>query len=700
MASHSDTLVVFFGATAGANGGKLGSDEREIILLVWQIVDLHEKKVGKLHRCVVKPDALELTDQCSEDTGLTVDDLAEAEPLDKVLQQFQQSVSSEVKCLGRSSFTLCVDSPHVIRQALHPEASKKNLVLPECFFSFVDVKKEFHKCCPDASSVPKRTLASMLEYVGLPAVSEESMGEMEVSSMVQLTLHLLAEPHSKRTADVINVFLVSFPSNKMEPVDSETVIRARGLPWQSSDQDIARFFKGLSIAKGGVALCLNAQGRRNGEALVRFINSEHRDLALERHKHHMGSRYIEVYKATGEEFLKIAGGTSNEVAQFLSKENQVIIRMRGLPFTATPQDVLSFLGPESPVTDDAEGLLFVKYPDGRPTGDAFVLFSCEEYAQNALKRHKQILGKRYIELFRSTAAEVQQVLNRYMSAPLISTLPPSPIMPVPVLASPPYLPAASSSRDCVRLRGLPYTAGIEDILEFMGEHTVDIKPHGVHMVLNQQGRPSGDAFIQMKSPDKSFMVAQKCHKKTMKDRYVEVFQCSTEEMSIVLMGGTLNRSGLSPPPCKLPCLSPPTAYAAFPTPPSMLSEAALYQPPLLAAPRPHQTVAHSPAHALAYYPPQPHMYMNMNMNYTAYYPRLCTCAFLPSLCRPYFSLVAKKIRWNCLGGRGGCVSKSLTFKSNKHLIHTKLELLSMVKTCGCVAFGWKEFLVKQAMLQL
>uniref|UniRef100_A0AAX7UYL0 RRM domain-containing protein n=1 Tax=Astatotilapia calliptera TaxID=8154 RepID=A0AAX7UYL0_ASTCA len=548
MASHSDTLVVFFGATAGENGGKLGSDEREIILLVWQIVDLHEKKVGKLHKCFVKPDTLELTDQCKEETGLTVDDIVKAEPLDKVLQQFQQSVSSEVKCLGRTTYTLCVDSPLVIRQALHPEASKKNLVLPEIFFSFVDVRKEFHKCCPNAGLAQKLTLTSMLEYVGLPAVSEESIGVREVRSMVQLTLCILFylfkfSPHGV------------WCSSKTEPVDSEAVIRARGLPWQSSDQDIARFFKGLNIAKGGVALCLNAQGRRNGEALVRFINSEHRDLALERHKHHMGSRYIEVYKATGEEFLKIAGGTSNEVAQFLSKENQVIIRMRGLPFTATPQDVLAFLGPESPVTDGTEGLLFVKYPDGRPTGDAFVLFSCEEYAQNALKKHKQILGKRYIELFRSTAAEVQQVLNRYMSTPLISTLPPSPIMPVPVLTTPPFLPAASSTRDCVRLRGLPYTAGIEDILEFMGEHTVDIKPHGVHMVLNQQGRPSGDAFIQMKSPDKAFMVAQKCHKKTMKDRYVEVFQCSTEEMSIVLMGGTLNRSGLSPPPCKLPCKS-------------------------------------------------------------------------------------------------------------------------------------------------
>nr|XP_055061171.1 epithelial splicing regulatory protein 2 isoform X4 [Misgurnus anguillicaudatus]XP_055061173.1 epithelial splicing regulatory protein 2 isoform X4 [Misgurnus anguillicaudatus] len=622
MASHSDTLVVFFGATAGANGGKLGSDERELILLVWQIVDLREKKVGKLHRRLVKPDSVDLTDQCKEETRLTAEELCKAEPLEDILQQFHQSVSAELKSLGRSSYTLCVDGPLLIRQVLHPEASKKNLVLPECFYSFVDLKKEFHKCCPNAGPVKDLTLLSMLDYVCVSTVVDQEAGVMEVKNMVLLLLHLLAEPYNHTFPDfeVVNYKFESGACSKTEAVDSETVIRARGLPWQSSDQDIARFFKGLNIAKGGVALCLNAQGRRNGEALVRFINSEHRDMALDRHKHHMGNRYIEVYKATGEEFLKIAGGTSNEVAQFLSKENQVIIRMRGLPFTATPQDVLGFLGPESPVTDGMEGLLFVKYPDGRPTGDAFVLFACEEYAQNALKKHKQILGKRYIELFRSTAAEVQQVLNRYMSTPLISTLPPPPpIVSLPVLATPPFI-ATGSTRDCIRLRGLPYTAAIEDILDFMGEHTIDIKPHGVHMVLNQQGRPSGDAFIQMKSADRAFMVAQKCHKKMMKDRYVEVFQCSTEEMSFVLMGGTLNRSGLSPPPCKLPCLSPPT-YAAFPATTAMLpTEAALYQPPLLATPRTPQPPTHSPGPTLAYYSPHPQLYMNMNMNYTAYYP--------------------------------------------------------------------------------
>ncbi|KAK7067596.1 Epithelial splicing regulatory protein 1, partial [Halocaridina rubra] len=69
-----------------------------------------------------------------------------------------------------------------------------------------------------------------------------------------------------------------------------------------------RFNFGARIAqRGGVALCLSPQGRRNGEALIRFISPEHRDMALKRHKHHIGNRYIEVYKATGDDFINVAG---------------------------------------------------------------------------------------------------------------------------------------------------------------------------------------------------------------------------------------------------------------------------------------------------------------------------------------------------------------------------------------------------------
>ena len=38
-------------------------------------------------------------------------------------------------------------------------------------------------------------------------------------------------------------------SHKDEVVDDDCVVRARGLPWQSSDQDIARFLRGLNVAK-------------------------------------------------------------------------------------------------------------------------------------------------------------------------------------------------------------------------------------------------------------------------------------------------------------------------------------------------------------------------------------------------------------------------------------------------------------------
>uniref|UniRef100_A0A671M6Z3 Epithelial splicing regulatory protein 1-like n=1 Tax=Sinocyclocheilus anshuiensis TaxID=1608454 RepID=A0A671M6Z3_9TELE len=599
MTVNPDYLVLFFTTTSGASGDQLGSDEKEIVQLVWQVVDLATKKAGQVNELLVKPDHIELSEECQEVSGLTEEALTEAEPLEEAIEQLNQRLCAEVDAGAGNTFYLCTDGQLHIRQVLHPEASSKNILLPECFFSFFDLRKEFKKKFPSEGELKDLNLQVMADYLNVVVNSSlHAFTAHMVQQMSEIVLALVSEP----------VSCMYVYSSKMERVDDNTVIRARGLPWQSSDQDIARFFRGLNIAKGGAALCLNAQGRRNGEALVRFDCEEHRDLALQRHKHHMGTRYIEVYKATGEDFLKIAGGTSNEVAKFLSRENQVIVRMRGLPFTATAEQVLQFFSPACPVTDDSEGILFVRFPDGRPTGDAFVLFSCEEHAQNALKKHKDILGKRYIELFKSTAAEVQQVLNRYSSAPLIPVAP-SPILSV--VPPPTFMPptaAVTGVRDCVRLRGLPYDATIQDILVFLGEYTADIKPHGVHMVLNLQGRPSGDAFIQMRSADRAFLAAQHCHKRSMKERYVEVFACSAQEMNIVLMGGTLNRSGLSPPPCKLRRLSPPSY--TFPHGTAVLPSAAIYPSQFLLSPRPL-------APTTAFYPASNPLYMN----YTTYYPR-------------------------------------------------------------------------------
>lgn len=63
------------------------------------------------------------------------------------------------------------------------------------------------------------------------------------------------------------------------------------------------------------------------------------------------------------------------------------------------------------ILDGEDGILFVHQADGRATGDAFVLFSSEEVAARALTKHRQCIGPRYIELFKSTTAEVLQVSN-------------------------------------------------------------------------------------------------------------------------------------------------------------------------------------------------------------------------------------------------------------------------------------------------
>lgn len=180
------------------------------------------------------------------------------------------------------------------------------------------------------------------------------------------------------------------------------------------------------------------------------------------------------------------------------------------------------------------------------TGDASVLFACEEYTQNTLQKHNYLLGKRYMELFRSKTTEVQQDLNGFSSAPLIP-LPSPPIIPLTSAMCAPHkrkrLYTSVRSSLCWHSRGhsgLPEGV-FHRYSDAWGSHGIEYP-----------GCPSGDTFTQMKSTDRAFMAAQKYHLKkiTMKEKYVAVFQCSIEEINFVLMGGTLNWNGLLPVPWK------------------------------------------------------------------------------------------------------------------------------------------------------
>ncbi|XP_039256749.2 epithelial splicing regulatory protein 1-like [Styela clava] len=602
---HScDYLVLLFCGTLGNNDPELlGSDESDIIIIVWQLLDLVENQTGDIHYIYIRPSSnIHLSEEWIKETGISEETLQSAISFGEAIQQFEQTLRNELNSKGRTcKFFLCTDGQCHLRQVLHPTAMRQDIALPEFFHSFFDLRKEFRNCFPGTTTDHNANIIETDEMDGYSRQSTVSVEQMleYLNITVPNTYGTLGVDHVMRMSTVVQVMICekhnhrfTCPETILARLDTgpcvgsygaqeECVVRARGLPWQASDHDIAKFFKGLNIQRGGVALVLNPQGRRNGEALVQFCSPEHRSLALLRHKHHMANRYIEVYRAKEDEFFKVATCNSREAVQFLSKGSDAIVRVRGLPFTAVAHDIVNFFGPEIPVAGDENGVLIVRFPDGKSSGDAFVLFDTEEIAHLALGKHKQTLGKRYIEIFKSTAAEVQQVLSQHMLTPILSPPPmASPMHHVPMgFPGSPVTHAAvqqhqaqlaqlqqaqlqaqaqvvtppGSIRNCIRLRGMPYSATVEDIMQFLGDLSLGILPNGIHMVLNQQGRPSGDAFIQMTTPENAALAALDiskggCHKKHMRERYVEVFQCSGDEMNMVLMGGTLNRNGVQPPP--------------------------------------------------------------------------------------------------------------------------------------------------------
>ncbi|KAG5680069.1 hypothetical protein PVAND_009597 [Polypedilum vanderplanki] len=597
-------VISMYLATCGANGHLLGSDEKEIIYLVFGIIDSQNKEIIGIKEYLVRPAvgfqcnnnnnnnnnnasksstaSLNTSATSSESgsvssTSYTEPLIAESivqsagRPLHDVINDFDTYLRS-LK-IDQNNICLVTDGQLPLRQCMHPESCAKDIHLPSYYWKFSDLKKEhmYSKSSGDLSRaiIP---ISDVMKLPNMPAVSStqsmslaDIMNEMELKpsvdsndfyikesrDMITIVQSMIIAGHTFNPNEIVNQSLEPGICSIDDEIDGNCIVRARGLPWQSSDQDIAKFFRGLNVAKGGVALCLSPQGRRNGEALIRFISQEHRDMALKRHKHHIGSRYIEVYRASGEDFLAVAGGASNEAQTFLSKGAQVIIRMRGLPYDCTATQVLEFFanGDNScKVLDDAEGILFVKKPDGRSTGDAFVLFADESDAPKALSKHRESIGQRYIELFRSTIAEVQQVLNRSMDPktyeqntpkpPLIAQIPPT-ITQMPML--PQHVITSGTEKNCIRLRGLPYEAKVEHILHFLEDFSKHIVYQGVHLVYNAQGQFNGEAFIQMDSESAAQASAQQKHHKHMmfgkKQRYIEVFQCSGEDMNLVLNGG-------------------------------------------------------------------------------------------------------------------------------------------------------------------
>lgn len=183
-----------------------------------------------------------------------------------------------------------------------------------------------------------------------------------------------------------------------------------------------------------------------------------------------------------------------------------VVRLRGLPFYVTEQEVRAFV--DGYPIDQGEGALVI-IPFGNGRGDGYIRFASVEVANHACRDlNRRVLGSRYIELLLSSEAVMVPIRNQVLQRQ-----------------------SALSSNRVLRLRGLPFRATEGNVIDFFGEASMEILD--VAFVETQDGRQTGDAYVELLT-DGGAEMCMTYNRRIMGTRYIEVIESSAMEREVAL----------------------------------------------------------------------------------------------------------------------------------------------------------------------
>jgi len=165
------------------------------------------------------------------------------------------------------------------------------------------------------------------------------------------------------------------------------------------------------VPAGGIHLMNGANGRPSGLAYVELNSEEDQTESVKRDKQSIGGRYIDVFACTQNELqARLAGGLERGMGAANSAADQLFVKLRGLPYSATDQQIAQFFTPLQVIA------VQVAYnQQGQPSGFGFVQFRSPDDAAAAGQRSNQVLGSRYVEVFRCIRQEMEQARMHAMS---------------------------------------------------------------------------------------------------------------------------------------------------------------------------------------------------------------------------------------------------------------------------------------------
>merc|ERR1719206_1029617 len=152
-------------------------------------------------------------------------------------------------------------------------------------------------------------------------------------------------------------------------------VKMSGLPWKATKAEIRSFLADINIV-GEVVIVLNDHGKPSGDALVQLPTKDDLEKALKCNRKYLHNRFVLLEETDSEAFARVSATESR-----INEEKDYNLKLSGLPWKATKDDIRSFL-----VDAQIVGDVNIVYNDhGKPSGDALVKVATKEDLQKALK---------------------------------------------------------------------------------------------------------------------------------------------------------------------------------------------------------------------------------------------------------------------------------------------------------------------------
>lgn len=510
-----------------------------IIQISWGTYDVRKKMVLDECEYFVKPYKFtELSAETISKTGITNEDmLAKGIPLSDAMHRLNEALYLNYICKN-ASFCIVTSNDDLLTTILPKDAKEAGIRLANHFFSYFEITLEFKKLYKVNTNFT--SLNEYLAFLKLKETQGNNIGQIELKSILRLTHRLVSDGHKFENPNVLNsqhqlitertdnpqvskkhqnkkwsTFIRSKSPESFRNPSKKWFIRIRGFPVRTQEADVTKFLRGIRVYKEDINFYYDFEGKFTGEVFVQLHNESDFKEALSFNLSELGSRSLEVSETNENEFNRAKVSQYPEKREMnversfnwshLLREDLGILKMRGLPYSCTEEDIRSFFRGFN-ILDDGIKRAIV---GGKPSGECFLVFESKEQAFAAMGLNMEKIGSRFIELFSSNVRELENFLYHVLSNN-ISSLSKENMPTIPL----------EKRKATLMMNGLPFQVSKMDIYKFFSDFR--LRDNEVYLIPSHSGKFSGNALITFDDELQAQKALKTKNLSYINNRYVEL----------------------------------------------------------------------------------------------------------------------------------------------------------------------------------